>query len=259
MESTSNQKLAPSKRITENSKPISEDSRGISKEVIAELSTEINRMISYAVHNGIIINTDVNSLVQNSSVDDLINAHNLLCKNIAPASPKSISFMTATIKNGKNKHLMNSLPQIRNLILLAMFFLVLFVGSAMTEEVSNASLASGILGNDGWQSFLNFIFIAAISGMGVLFFLLKNISSSLKKGELVPEDTLEYSTQIILGIISGIIMSEIMSGAAVTADTVHFLNKAGLALLGGFSSDAIFSILKSLVDKLKNIFITPKD
>ena len=259
MESTSDQKLEPSKRITENSKPMPEDSRGISKEVIAELSTEINRMISYAVHNGIIINTEVNSLVQNSSVDDLINAHNLLCKNIAPASPKSISFMTATIKNGKNKNLMNSLPQVRNLILLAMFFLVLFVSSVMSEQVSNASLALGILGNNGWQSFSNFIFIAAISGMGVLFFLLKNISSSLKKGALVPEDTLEYTTQIILGVISGIIMSEIMSGVAVTADAVNFLNKAGLALLGGFSSDAIFSILKSLVDKLKNIFITPKD
>lgn len=259
MESIPNPKQELSKSTTQHSRPLSEGSRGISEEVIAELSTEINHMISYAVHNGIIIHTEVNSLVQNSSVDDLINAHNLLCKNIAPATPKSISFMTMTLKNGKKKNLMNSLPQVRNLILLAIFFLVLFVSSAMSEQVSNDSLAKGILGNDGWQSFLNFIFIAAISGMGVLFFLLKNISSSLKNGALIPEDTVEYSTQIILGIISGIIMSEIMSGATVPPDAVNFLNKAGLALLGGFSSDAIFSILKSLVDKLKGIFITPKE
>ena len=42
-------------------------------------------------------------------------------------------------------------------------------------------------------------------------------------------------------------------------DTGTLLNKGGLALLGGFSSDAIFSILKGLIDKLKNLFIPAKN
>ena len=65
---------------------------GISKQVINELSDEINNMLSFAVYNGITVNTEINALIQNSNVDDLINAHNLLCKNVAPATPKSIEY-----------------------------------------------------------------------------------------------------------------------------------------------------------------------
>ena len=240
---------------TQNSKPLIGISPGISQEVIEELSEEINNMLSYAVYNGIIINTDVNSLVQNSTVDDLINAHNLLCKNIAPATPKSISFIKDTIKNGSRKSFINKLPGIRNLLLLAFAFLVLFIGSGMSEQVNNNSLDQGFLGNNGFPLLINFIYLASISGMGVLFFLLKNISISVKNGTLIPEDSIEYSTQIILGII----ISEIISTGTIGAESVTLLNKGGLALLGGFSSDAIFSILKGLIDKLKNLFIPAKN
>ena len=244
---------------TQNSKPLIGTSPGISQQVIEELSEEINNMLSYAVYNGIIINTDVNSLVQNSTVDDLINAHNLLCKNIAPATPKSISFIKDTIKNGSRKSFINKLPGIRNLLLLAFAFLVLFIGSGMSKHVDNNSLDQGILGNNGFPLLINFIYLASISGMGVLFFMLKNISISVKNGTLIPEDSIEYSTQIILGIISGIIMSEIISTGTIGAESVTLLSKGGLALLGGFSSDAIFSILKGLIDKLKNLFIPSKN
>jgi hypothetical protein len=216
-------------------------------------------MLSYAVYNGITINTDVNSLVQNSTVDDLINAHNLLCKNIAPATPKSIFFIKDTIKNGLKKSYINKLPSIRNLLLLALVFLALFICSGMSEHVSNNSLDKGILGNNGIPLLINFIYLASISGMGVLFFLLKNISISVKNGTIIPEDSIEYSTQIILGIISGIIMAELISTGTIGAESVTLLNKGGLALLGGFSSDAIFSILKGLIDRLKNLFIPAKN
>ena len=240
----------------QHSKPLKNTAPGISQEVIEELSEEINNMLSYAVYNGIIINTDINSLVQNSSVDDLINAHNLLCKNIAPASPKSISFIKAIIKNGSRKSFINKFPGIRNLLVLALIFLVLFIGSGMSEQVNNDSLDQGVLVNNGFPLLINFIYLASISGMGVLFFLLKNISISVKNGTLIPEDSIEYSTQIILGIISGIIVSEIISTGTIEAESATLLNKGGLALLGGFSSDAIFSILKGLIDRLKNIFVT---
>jgi hypothetical protein len=239
-------------------KPVTTNLSGISQEVIDEISEEINNMLSYAVYNGILINTEVNSLVQNSSVDDLINAHNLLCKNIAPVTPKSITFLKQTIKNGSNKSFMNKLPGVRNLLLLSVFFLLLFIGSGMSVEVNNSSLDKGILGNNGFPLLINLIYLAAISGMGVLFFLLKNISTAVKNGTLIPEDSIEYSTQIILGIISGVIMSEIISDGSIGSESVTLLNKGGLALIGGFSADAIFSILKGLIDKIKNIFITPK-
>lgn len=229
---------------------------GISKEVIEELSREINNMLSFAVYNGIIVNTEVNTLIQNSSIDDLINAHNLLCKNVAPATPKSIRFSKKLHQDGSHKSVFNKLPLLRNLILLAVFFLVAFIITAMSKDVNNNSLDKGLMENSGLPLLLNIIYLGAVAGLGVLFFLLKDVSNSLKKGTLIPENTISYVSQIILGIISGLIISEIISFYTTDPQQINLFNKSILALVGGFSSDAIFSILQGIINRIKAIFIT---
>ena len=186
--------------------PISASSTGISQEVINELSTEINNMLSFAILNGITINTEVNNLIQNSSVDDLINAHNLLCKNVAPATPKSIIYSRQLRNNAKQKPMFSKLPLVRNLILLSVFFLIAFIATGLSKEVNNDSLDLGIMNNNGLPLLLNIVYLASVSGLGVLFYLLKNVSSSVKSSTLVPEESISYIAQIILGIISGLVL-----------------------------------------------------
>ncbi len=228
---------------------------GISQEVIDKLSAEINNMLSFAVYNGIIINTEVNSLIQNSSVDDLINAHNLLCKNIAPATPKSIEYIKELHKEGKGKAIFSKLPLVRNLILLALFFLISFIITGLSPEVNNNSLDKGIMNNNGIPLLLNIIFLSSVSGLGVLFYMLKSVSSSVKNGTLVPEDSIYYIALILLGVIAGLISSEIVSFYKTEPDGINLFNKSILALIGGFSSDAIFSVLQGIIIRIKSIFI----
>lgn len=230
---------------------------GISSEVIDEISLEINNMISYAVRNGIIINTEINSLIQNSSVDDLINAHNILCKNVSPATPKSIQYTKKLYQDSKSKSLFNKLPLIRNLIILAIVFLMTFVITGLSPEVNNSSLDKGIMNNNGLSLLLNLTFLSSVAGLGVLFYLLKDVSTSVKKGILVPEDSIYYLALIVLGVIAGLIMSEIISLYTSDPQGINLFNKSILALIGGFSSDAIFSILQGVINKLKAIFISP--
>lgn len=228
---------------------------GISQEVINEMSSEINNMLSFAVYNGITINTDVNSLIQNSKVDDLINAHNLLCKNVAPATPKSIAFTKKLYQDGKGKSMLNKLPIVRNLILLGILFLAIFILTGLSPEVNNNSLDKGMMNNNGFPLLLNIGYLASVSGLGVLFYLLKSVSKSVKEGVLVPEESIEYIAQIILGIIAGLILSEILSIYITNPNNINLFNKSVLALIGGFSSDAIFSILQGVIDRIKSIFI----
>ena len=227
---------------------------GISKEVIKELSHEINNMLSFAIYNGTIINTEVNALIQNSTVDDLINAHNLLSKNIAPATPKSIEYSKKLYAQGKDKSLFSKLPLVRNLILLALFFLVTFVLSGLSPLVNNDSLDRGILSNHGISLLVNLAFLASVSGLGVVFYLLKNVSTSVKNGTLIPEDSIYYVALIILGLISGLIMSEVLSLYTTDPNGINLMNKSILALIGGFSSDAIFTVLQGVIDKIKSLF-----
>ncbi len=228
---------------------------GISEEVITELSKEINSMLSFAVYNGITVNTDVNALIQNSNVDDLINAHNLLCKNVAPATPKSIRFTKQLNQESNEKSIFNKLPLLRNLILLALFFLVAYIATGMTTEVNNDSLDKGIMENSGIPLLLNIVYLSSIAGLGVLFYLLKDVSTSLKNGSLIPENAISYLSQIILGIIAGLIMSEIIAFYTTDPQKINLFNKSVLALVGGFSSDAIFSILQGIINRIKNIFL----
>ncbi len=229
---------------------------GISKKVIDELSTEINNMLSFASYNGIIINTEINSLIQNSSVDDLINAHNLLAKNIAPATPKSIAYSKKLYEKEKDKSFLSKLPLVRNLIFLALFFLLTFIISGLSPLVNNDSLDEGVLSNHGTSLLVNLGFLASVSGLGVVFYLLKSVSTSVKQGTLVPEDTIYYIALIILGLISGLMSSEVLSLYTDNPDKINLINKSVLALIGGFSSDGIFTILQGIISKMKSFFTT---
>lgn len=247
-----------SKTITDSKKPtIQKNVPGISNEVITELSKEINSMLSFAVYNGITVNTEINSLIQNSNVDDLINAHNLLCKNVAPATPKSIEFTKKLNQESDGKSIFNKLPLLRNLILLSVFFLIAYIATGMSAEVNNDSLDKGMMNNSGLPLLLNIVYLGSVAGLGVLFFLLKDVSASLKKGALIPENSIGYLSQIILGVIAGLIMSEIISFYTTDPKQINLFNKSILALVGGFSSDAIFSILQGIINRIKNIFVTP--
>ncbi len=237
---------------TKTSKP--NTTAGISPEAIQDISSDINVMLGYASRNAIALDTNLMGLIEDSSVDDLINAHNLLVKNIAPATPKSIRYTRALYNEDKDVSIFRKLPLVRNLILLALFFLVLFVATALTPQVNNQSLDQGVLKNNGINLLLNLGFLASISGLGVTFYLLKTVSSSVKNGTLIPEDSIYYIALIVLGVIAGLLVSEIIVVPEGSADNVSLFGKTVLALLGGFSSDAIFTILQSIIERLKALF-----
>lgn len=243
-------------KSTETKSTVNLKYTGISQEVTDELNNEINNMLSFAIYNGIIINTGINELIQNSNVEDLINAHNLLCKNIAPATPKSIAYTKKVRQEGNQKSSIRKLPLVRNLIILAILFLAAFVLTSTSPEVNNDSLDLGIMNNHGVSLLLNLGFLVSVSGLGVLFFLLKEVSTSVKKSTLVPEESISYIAQIILGIIAGLLMSEIISFYSVDPKNINLLDKTFLALFGGFSSDAIFSILQGIINKIKSLFVS---
>jgi len=223
--------------------------------VTSELKGEINSMLSFALNNGLTINNEINGLLESTKLDDLLNVHSLLTKNVQPATPKSINYLNIMNRDGIQETSYNKIPLVRNLILLTLFFLIIFITTALFPEVNNNSLDKGIMGNDGLSLLLNLIFLCSISGLGVTFYLLKNVSSAIRNGTLVPEEAIYYTALIFLGIISGMILSEIIS-LYTTNNSVNLLNKSVLALIGGFSSDAIFSVLQSLIAKIKQLFST---
>lgn len=237
-------------------KSVAQTSETMSAQVKAELRDEINNMLSFAVFNGTIINTEIIAQLKQDDIESLVNTHNLLCKNVAPATPKSIKYIRTVKQDVTSNMKLRKIPLVRNLILLAIIFLAVFILTGMSEGVNDASLDKGILGNSGWPLLLNLAFLSSIAGLGVLFYLLKSVTVAVKSSTLVPEDNIYYFALIVLGVISGLIVSEIISVYDKDPDTINLFNKSVLALIGGFSSDAIFSVLQGIIERIKAIFIS---
>lgn len=227
----------------------------VSTRVTNELKSEINCMLSFALNNGLTLNSDINVLLESTKLNDLLTVHGLLSKNVVPATPKSILYLNIINKDGVQESSYNKLPLVRNLILLSLFFLIAFIATALSPDVNNNSLDLGIMENNGISLLLNLVFLCSISGLGVAFYLLKSVSIAIQKGTLVPEDAIYYTALVFLGIIAGIILSEIIL-LHTTTNGINLFNKSILALIGGFSSDAIFSILQNLITKVKQLFST---
>ncbi len=240
----------------ETTKNVVQTSETMSAQVKAELRDEINNMLSFAVFNGTIINTEIIAQLKQDDIESLVNTHNLLCKNVAPATPKSIKYIRTVKQDVTSNMKLRKIPLVRNLILLAIIFLAVFILTGMSEGVNDASLDKGILGNSGWPLLLNLAFLSSIAGLGVLFYLLKSVTVAVKSSTLVPEDNIYYFALIVLGVISGLIVSEIISVYDKDPDTINLFNKSVLALIGGFSSDAIFSVLQGIIERIKAIFIS---
>lgn len=229
--------------------------RGVSDDLMLQIKQELEDMLAFAMGNGKVINTELNPLIESNNLDDLINAHNILAKNIAPATPKSIKYLKKLNTSDNSVNIFSKLPIIRNLIILALIFLALFIGTSLSNQVDNASLAKGVLENHGTSLLLNLLFLCATSGLGVIFYLLKSVSEGIQKGTLMPEQSIYYVGLIVLGIMSGLILSEVVAtyngGKSLTV-----FNSCVLALVGGFSSDAIFSVLQGIINKIKAVFTT---
>ncbi|MFD0964486.1 hypothetical protein [Pseudofulvibacter geojedonensis] len=241
--------------ITKGEVATSSTNQLVSTGVTNEIKSEINAMLSFALNNGLAINNEVNSLLESTKINDLLTVHALLIKDVLPATPKSIQYLNIINQEGIQENSYSKVPLVRNLILLALFFLTAFVTTALFPEVNNDSLDKGIMDNNGLSLLLNLTFLCSISGLGVAFYLLKSVSTAIQKGTLVPEDAIYYTALIFLGIIAGIILSEIIS-LYTTDNGINLFNKSILALIGGFSSDAIFSVLQSLIAKIKQLFST---
>ncbi|WP_420572630.1 hypothetical protein [Kordia sp.] len=228
-------------------------SKGVSDATMIRIKSELETMLMFAMSRGKVINTELNPLIESNNLDDLINAHNILSKNIAPATPRSIAYLKVLSQDDDTKSIFKRLPIIRNLVILAILFLVVFIGASLSDQVNTDSLSKGVLSNSGLSLLLNIVFLCAISGLGVVFYLLKNVSEGVEKSTLMPEQAIYYIALIVLGLISGLILSEIVSSYNEGKDLSIF-NNAVLALIGGFSSDAIFSILQGIIDRIKSIF-----
>ena len=216
-------------------------------------------MIRYAAKRGIPL---PNTMPLSQSDDDntLLSNYNTMVDAVKPATVQSINYISNQILDatGEDKK-WHQTPIISKCLVISAIALILLIGISLSPDVNSENQAAGLLASQGMVLFYNLVFICSASLLGVLFYLLKTISDKIKNYTLLPVDAIEVNATILIGVISGFIISELFTFNSAAMGSSIETQKMTLALLGGFSSDAMFSVLKSVVNKLKSLLSSSND
>lgn len=217
------------------------------------IKADISLMFKFAVNTGEELPTNL-SLGNNDDYSKLISDYNALLRVVSPSTPESILYLNAELTRvgpGKKWYL---IPIFTKCIVLAALALLTLIMVSMHPIVNEVNQNSGLLDSSGKVLLFNMAFILAASLLGVMFYLLKTIGDKIKNTTLLPHDSIELNGSIIIGIISGFLITELFTLNSMGFESnILVIQKMTLALLGGFSSDAIFSVLQGIVNKFRNI------
>ncbi|MGB1242159.1 MAG: hypothetical protein ACPG49_06540 [Chitinophagales bacterium] len=222
------------------------------KEIIQQ---GLHTMIHFATYRGISIPSTIT--LDGAEADDstLLANYNTMLNAIKPANVQSIQYIKHQIldNDGEDQKWYKT-PIISKLLVISVIALILLIMISLSPDVDAKNQAEGLLAASGITLLYNLLFICSASLLGVMFYLLKTISDKIKNCTLLPVDAIEVNATILIGLISGFIISELFTFNSGAMGGSIETQKMTLALLGGFSSDAIFSILKGIVNKTKILF-----
>ena len=247
-----------------------------------QLYREARAMAEYALANGKTIPESVVRTIDEFTIQDnaglsnqinvrgdldiggLLAAHNALTRIVEPAKPNTILLLD--IEQGVTSFMkfLGPVSLIRQMMIAAIFSLVLFIGLSLTEEVSHDS--GNIMSQDGIELLLNLMFYLAAAGLGASFAALYKANTFIANGTFDPTYHASYWIRFFLGLIAGLILAVMVSEAYFSKhlSEAAFLEKGIvrplLAMLGGFSADLTHTVLSRLVETIRSLFTgSPKD
>jgi hypothetical protein len=123
--------------------------------------------------------------------------------------------------------------------------------------VNHQTISQGLFDSPGLTLFLNQIFLLSYAGLGAAFAALNQLNEFIKLGTYEPKFDASYWARIIMGLMSGLIISELLPLNALNlqdASGIQDFEKPLAALLGGFASDMLYRILNRLVEQVNQLF-----
>lgn len=217
-----------------------------------KIKQEINMMLNHALHSGKKIPEGVMALLHSGHTAQLIKAHGFICDALAPATPETIMYTRKFYDKKKRFVLFSPIPLVRNFTVISIVAVLSLVISSLSSEVNTETLSKGVLNNHGFSLLINLLFLCSAALMGASFFLLSKLTKEVKEASLSADDATYYWTMLIMGILSGMILSE---GVSVNTDAVSAsveTNRLVFAILGGFSSEVVYKILQNIMQKIQS-------
>ena len=201
--------------------------------------SELQLMLRYALGEGFELDDNTRQAVAEAQgpIDfgKLMTAHAALSKVIAPATPLSLK---ATEPARGPLGSLRRPPLILAMILVGALSAIGFVVTILYTTTSKSPAGEK----------LNWCFAAAL---GAVFYVLFTALSYVKDRTFDPRYNPLYVIRFVLGVLAGLILAIVLGAPLFNKNTtISGLGPSVIALLGGFSTEAVYQVLQRLVDML---------
>ncbi|HEX2072526.1 MAG TPA: hypothetical protein VHF92_01975 [Geodermatophilus sp.] len=182
----------------------------------------------------------------------LAGIHGELAGMAAPATPRSLRTLESEAQPKSVLRFLGPVRLARQLASTAFFFL-----AAITAiEVLVGHNTRNLFHFDDSPGWVDLLFLAACAGLGATFAALFRVHCELASSSYRSDTEATYWSQIILGIVAGLVLAEFLTEAARPA---HSMSRPVLAVIGGFSGVVVNSILNRLVESVEQLFGGSRD
>jgi hypothetical protein len=202
-----------------------------------------------------------------SPLASLSVAHGALAHIVAPATPESILLTAEERVTHPLWYTLGPLPIVRQMLGLAVVSLFVLLGVALSGNVNAVNMSRTFLELEGYPLMLIEIFLLSAGSLGSCFQNLQRINAVISEGTYDPKFQSTYWTRWVMGVISGIILSQLVYDVLLSHGTTE-PSKIGispavgeplLALLGGYSVDVVHGILSRVINTIGSLFRGPGD
>jgi hypothetical protein len=191
---------------------------------LKQLTAECESMVHYAVGQAIKIPDELTPALEHLnkeaprlSLANTVKLHNRLAEVVAPAMPHTIHTLMNDPHKGTLMGIFGPLPNVRYLIVAALFFTTMFVLTSLSSHVNYANLEAGIYSMSGWDLFIVLIFLMSASGLGACFNALFSSYRYVSNATYDTRYDSSYWIRIILGLMAGLVMSQVISLESLTS------------------------------------------
>ncbi|MDD5755534.1 MAG: hypothetical protein PHN45_12400, partial [Methylococcales bacterium] len=175
---------------------------------------------------------------------------------IEPATPQTVLLLDREQKNKTMLKFLGTISLVRQLMLVAIMSLVIFVALLSSPYINGNKLAQDVLSADGIEQLARLTFYIGAAGLGASFAALYKVNDYISKGTYEPTYQASYWIRFLLGIIAGLLLAILISEQSLQTDGI--LSKGVirplLAILGGFSADLLYTFLNKMVETFKSLF-----
>ena len=191
------------------------------------------------------------------TLGDLSQIHAALSDLIAPATPRAITLMYEEKAKHPRLSAFGPVPIVRQLLLVACLSLTAMLLLALSPHINPDSMQHDLLEGSGVNLLICEMFLVSASALGSSFAALFKLNRFITQGTYDPRYSSTYWIQLALGIIAGVVLSQIifhtMEGS--NGSTRHrAFDQPILALIGGFSAALVYRILNRILSGIEVIF-----